>query len=242
MSSSPWIPLNPSQAILLPTAAGFVGFSVGLYRGAQKAGLQHLAENAHCPPRTVRGWYEYKRAKYNRTILAGMKKGGRHALALSSVAVLWVGAEEGAAYVGLAGMREIAAGLATATAVAATCTSVHPSPLFLIALSRFVPPPGSCASLLLVPSFWLRSTRTACSTIAFCYTQDLITLCFLSIQIVCRSDRCFCSDSRLDSARCFCVLHKQAQGRCWHPSIPNSITQRLNKPFKATVVLYVDLR
>lgn len=46
----------PSSVVLIVPSAGALGLMIGIARGAQQARLQFLAENAHRPPTTVRGW------------------------------------------------------------------------------------------------------------------------------------------------------------------------------------------
>lgn len=103
----------------LPGFASTVGLTIGLFRGSRRAGLQYLAENAHHPPRTVKGWYVYRQAKNNRMILGGLRQGVRDGLRLGVLGAAWVAAEEALDRVGLGNFREVGAGLAVSGAVAA---------------------------------------------------------------------------------------------------------------------------
>ncbi|KAI9066754.1 hypothetical protein FKP32DRAFT_1609833 [Trametes sanguinea] len=103
----------PERYYLLPGAAIIVGTTIGLFRGSRTASLRFLAENAHRPPRTVRGWYLYNKTKNYRVLLGGLKGAGADATKLGLTAAGWVILEEGCTRMGLDDVREVAAGLGT---------------------------------------------------------------------------------------------------------------------------------
>jgi hypothetical protein len=45
----------------LPPVAGLIGLGIGMSRGGSRARLRFLAENAHRPPTTYRGWVDSSR-------------------------------------------------------------------------------------------------------------------------------------------------------------------------------------
>lgn len=55
-----------------------------MIRGGRAAGLRFLAENAHNPPKTVRGWYFYNKTKNYRMMWAGLRDGTRGAVSIVS--------------------------------------------------------------------------------------------------------------------------------------------------------------
>jgi hypothetical protein len=67
-----------------------MGTAIGLVRGSRAAGLRFLAENAHRPPTTVRGWYFYKKTKNYKMMLGGLSKAGTDAAKLGFTALAWV--------------------------------------------------------------------------------------------------------------------------------------------------------
>ncbi|KAH7105645.1 hypothetical protein BKA62DRAFT_826903 [Auriculariales sp. MPI-PUGE-AT-0066] len=116
----------PPEYYQLPGLASTFGLSIGLFRGSRKAGLQYLAENAHKAPRTVKGWYEYKKVKNSRMILAGLHQGGKDALKLAALGVLWVTAEEVTSQVGP--MAAQGKELVAAVGVSAVISSIYRLP------------------------------------------------------------------------------------------------------------------
>lgn len=98
-----------------------VGACLGMVRGARKASLQFLAENAHRPPRTVRGWYLYNKTKNYRVMLGAIRAGARQASRLGAVMLGWVGIEEGLVRVGCGEVKEIGAGAGTAGLFSLAC-------------------------------------------------------------------------------------------------------------------------
>lgn len=118
----PAIHINiPRRYYLLPGAAVLTGISIGLFRGSRTASLRFLAENAHRPPKTVRGWYLYNKTKNYRVLLGGLKEAGADATKLGLTAAAWVALEEGCTTLGLDDFREVAAGLGTGTLLGAVC-------------------------------------------------------------------------------------------------------------------------
>lgn len=111
----------PRRYYLLPGAAVLTGISIGLFRGSRTASLRFLAENAHRPPRTVRGWYLYNKTKNYRVLLGGLKEAGADATKLGLAAAAWVALEGGCTHLGLDDIREVAAGLGTGTLLGVVC-------------------------------------------------------------------------------------------------------------------------
>lgn len=91
-----------------------LGTAIGLVRGSRAAGLRFLAENAHRPPTTVRGWYFYKKTKNYKMMLGGLSKAGTDAAKLGFTALAWVTFEEGLNHLGWEDIGEIGAGIGTA--------------------------------------------------------------------------------------------------------------------------------
>ena len=111
----------PPRFYLLPGGAMCIGTAIGLVRGSRAAGLRFLAENAHRPPSTVRGWYFYNKTKNYKMMLAGLSKAGTDASKLGFTALAWVTFEEGLNHVGWGDIGEIGAGLGTAGVFAGVC-------------------------------------------------------------------------------------------------------------------------
>lgn len=112
--------INP-RFYQLPGVAILVGTTIGVVRGSRRAGLQFLAENAHRPPKTLRGWYLYKKTKNYKMMLGGLQEGGKHASKLGLTAIGWVGAEEILQRVGWDEISELGAGLFTAGTFSVVC-------------------------------------------------------------------------------------------------------------------------
>ncbi|EIW82259.1 hypothetical protein CONPUDRAFT_34342, partial [Coniophora puteana RWD-64-598 SS2] len=79
-----------SRYFILPMSAAGVGSLIGAVRGSRLAGLRFLAENAHRPPTTIRGWYLYNKTKNYRRMAAALKTGGVDALRLGLIGLVWV--------------------------------------------------------------------------------------------------------------------------------------------------------
>ncbi|KAH7930286.1 hypothetical protein BV22DRAFT_1116275 [Leucogyrophana mollusca] len=109
-------PILQSRYFILPASAAFVGTLIGSVRGSRLASLRFLAENAHRPPTTIRGWYLYNKTKNYKRIAAGLKSGGSDAVKLSLSAFVWVGMEDGLGRCGKpwSELREVGAGAGTA--------------------------------------------------------------------------------------------------------------------------------
>ncbi|KAG6333506.1 hypothetical protein ID866_5582 [Astraeus odoratus] len=111
-------PILHSRYFILPVSAAVVGTVIGAIRGSRMAALRFLAENAHRPPTTIRGWYLYNKTKNYRRMAAGLKHGGVDALKLGVTTLVWVGIEDGLGRCGQpwAEARELGAGVGTALA------------------------------------------------------------------------------------------------------------------------------
>lgn len=111
-------PIIHSRYFMLPVSAAVVGTVIGAVRGSRMAGLRFLAENAHRPPTTIRGWYLYNKTKNYRRIAAGLKHGGGDALRLGVTTLAWVGIEDGLERCGQpwTETRELGASIGTAMA------------------------------------------------------------------------------------------------------------------------------
>ncbi|KIK65501.1 hypothetical protein GYMLUDRAFT_140721, partial [Collybiopsis luxurians FD-317 M1] len=83
----------PSRMLVLPGVAFMVGATIGLVRGGRATSLRFLAENAHRPPKTVRGWYFYNKTKNYRVLLGGFKGAARESGKLVAISLGWVGIE-----------------------------------------------------------------------------------------------------------------------------------------------------
>jgi hypothetical protein len=118
----------PPRYIALIGGGATVGACLGIARGARKASLQFLAENAHRPPRTVRGWYLYNKTKNYRVMLGAIKTGSWEGSRLGLTMLAWVGIEEGLERCGYGDVKEIGAGAGTGGVFAVVCEcQVKPS-------------------------------------------------------------------------------------------------------------------
>jgi len=72
-----------------------LGSAIGIMRGGREASLRFLAENAHRPPRTVQGWYFYKKTKNYRVAWGALKGAGKEATRLGAITGTYVVLEEG---------------------------------------------------------------------------------------------------------------------------------------------------
>ncbi|KAJ3981538.1 hypothetical protein F5890DRAFT_1535106 [Lentinula detonsa] len=106
----------PTRLLIVPSVAFIVGATIGLVRGGRASSLRFLAENAHRPPRTVKGWYFYNKTKNYRVLLGGMKGAAKESGKLVAISVGWVGIEEGLRALGdpWNEVKEVGAGLGTA--------------------------------------------------------------------------------------------------------------------------------
>ena len=100
-----------------------LGTTIGAFRGARNASLRFLAENAHRPPKTLQGWYFYKKTKNYRMMLGGLQEAGKDSGKLGLTALGWVGAEDALTRAGWGDVSEIGAGLFTAGTFAVVCES-----------------------------------------------------------------------------------------------------------------------
>ncbi|KAJ3762900.1 hypothetical protein EV360DRAFT_34640 [Lentinula raphanica] len=106
----------PPRVLILPGVAFIVGATIGIVRGGRASSLRFLAENAHRPPRTVKGWYFYNKTKNYRVLLGGIKGAARESGKLVAISAGWVGIEEGLGALGgpWSEVKEVGAGLGTA--------------------------------------------------------------------------------------------------------------------------------
>ncbi|KAG1753813.1 uncharacterized protein EDB91DRAFT_1099953, partial [Suillus paluster] len=113
-------PILQSRYFILPASAAFVGVFIGAVRGSRLASLRFLAENAHRPPKTIRGWYLYNKTKNYKRMAAGLKSGGKDAAKLGVTGLVWVGIEDGLGGCGTPwdDLKEVGAGAGTAGAFA----------------------------------------------------------------------------------------------------------------------------
>ena len=123
----------PERYLIMPSLCAIMGMSLGLMRGARQEGMRFLAENAHRPPRTVEGWYFYKKTKNYRMMWGGLRAGGRDAIRLGSVGLTWAAREDGIERIGkedfrgsgyVREFREVGAGLGTAAVFSTVCKSL----------------------------------------------------------------------------------------------------------------------
>ncbi|KAI6117642.1 hypothetical protein EV401DRAFT_1968440 [Pisolithus croceorrhizus] len=116
-------PIIHSRYFILPVSAAAVGTVVGAVRGSRMAALRFLAENAHRPPTTIRGWYLYNKTKNYRRMAAGLKHGGADALRLGVTTLVWVGIEDGLERCGYpwTEAKEFGAGVGTALVFSSVC-------------------------------------------------------------------------------------------------------------------------
>lgn len=113
----------PGRVLAIPGLAFVVGATIGIVRGGRTTALRFLAENAHRPPRTVRGWYFYNKTKNYRVLLGGMKGAARESGKLVAISTGWVAIEEGLRILGepWSEGKEVGAGLGTAILFCAIC-------------------------------------------------------------------------------------------------------------------------
>ncbi|KAG2118970.1 uncharacterized protein F5147DRAFT_667676 [Suillus discolor] len=111
-------PILESRYFILPASAALVGVFIGAVRGSRLASLRFLAENAHRPPKTIRGWYLYNKTKNYKRMAAGLLSGGKEGVKLGVTALVWVGIEDGLGRCGAGfdDLKEVGAGVGTAGA------------------------------------------------------------------------------------------------------------------------------
>jgi len=116
-------PIVQSRYFVLPASAACIGVIIGAVRGSRLASLRFLAENAHRPPKTIRGWYLYNKTKNYRRMAAGLKSGGKDAIKLGVTAMVWVGIEDGLERCGSpwVNVKELGAGVGTAAVFSVMC-------------------------------------------------------------------------------------------------------------------------
>jgi hypothetical protein len=111
----------PPRYITLVGGACTVGVCLGVMRGSRKASLQFLAENAHRAPRTVRGWYLYNKTKNYKVMLGAIRAGSWEASRLGVTMLGWVLIEEVLERAGCGDIKEIGAGIGTASVFSIVC-------------------------------------------------------------------------------------------------------------------------
>ncbi|KAJ6629222.1 hypothetical protein B0H10DRAFT_1776877 [Mycena sp. CBHHK59/15] len=104
----------PPRFYTVPFGAALLGGVIGVNRGARLASLRFLAENAHRPPTTQRGWYYYHKTKNYRVILGGLRGAARDGAFLGGVTLGWVTLEEGLRWAGWGPVAMGGAGVGTA--------------------------------------------------------------------------------------------------------------------------------
>ncbi|KAG1791410.1 uncharacterized protein HD556DRAFT_1386391 [Suillus plorans] len=111
-------PILESRYFILPASAALVGVFIGAVRGSRLASLRFLAENAHRPPKTIRGWYLYNKTKNYKRMATGLLSGGKEGVKLGVTALVWVGIEDGLGRCGAGfdDLKEVGAGVGTAGA------------------------------------------------------------------------------------------------------------------------------
>lgn len=85
----------PPRMYQVPLTAVGVGCALGIMRGGRAASLRFLAENAHRPPKTVQGWYFYKKTKNYRVMWGALKGAAKESARLGAVTGAYVVLEEG---------------------------------------------------------------------------------------------------------------------------------------------------
>ncbi|KAF5333593.1 hypothetical protein D9611_002196 [Ephemerocybe angulata] len=103
----------PPRMYQIPAMAVAVGSAIGIMRGGRAAGLRFLAENAHRPPRTVQGWYFYKKTKNYRVMLGALQGAAKEAGRLGAITGGYVLLEEGIKRTGFGPWAEVGAGAGT---------------------------------------------------------------------------------------------------------------------------------
>lgn len=150
-------PIVQSRYFILPVSAAAVGTIIGAVRGSRMAALRFLAENAHRPPTTIRGWYLYNKTKNYRRMAAGLKHGGADALRLGVATSVWVGIEDGLERCGhpWAEAKEFGAGVGTALAFSSVYRLPWRTARRTVVLGTLV---GGCMGLLRWTRSYLRGT------------------------------------------------------------------------------------
>ncbi|KIJ37360.1 hypothetical protein M422DRAFT_138814, partial [Sphaerobolus stellatus SS14] len=108
----------PAEYYRLPLGMVVGGSVLGMFRGGRRESWRFLAENAHRAPTTMQGWYFYQKTKNYRVMLGALKGGGADGLRLGLTGLGWVGFEELMRRTGLDDVREIGAGVGTASVFA----------------------------------------------------------------------------------------------------------------------------
>lgn len=103
----------PPRMYQIPGVAVGLGSAMGIMRGGRAEALRFLAENAHRPPKTVQGWYFYKKTKNYRVMLGALKGAAKESGRLGAITGAYVVLEEGIDRVGYGGWKSVGAGAGT---------------------------------------------------------------------------------------------------------------------------------
>ncbi|KAJ3519700.1 hypothetical protein NMY22_g13081 [Coprinellus aureogranulatus] len=103
----------PPRMYQIPLTAVGVGCAIGIMRGGRSASLRFLAENAHRPPKTVQGWYFYKKTKNYRVMWGALKGAARESSRLGGITGAYVLLEEGMNRAGYREWASVGAGTGT---------------------------------------------------------------------------------------------------------------------------------
>jgi hypothetical protein len=103
----------PPRMYQIPLTAVGLGCAIGIMRGGRAASLRFLAENAHRPPKTVQGWYFYKKTKNYRVMWGALKGAAREGARLGAITGVYVGVEEGANRAGCREWASVGGGVGT---------------------------------------------------------------------------------------------------------------------------------
>lgn len=111
----------PHRMMVVPLAGMIVGAAIGIMRGGRAASLRFLAENAHRAPRTVQGWYFYKKTKNYKVIWEGLKGGVKEGGRVGGLAGVYVGIEEGLGRTSMREWKELGGGVGTGGLFSVVC-------------------------------------------------------------------------------------------------------------------------
>lgn len=111
----------PRRMMIVPLVGMIVGSAIGIMRGGRAASLRFLAENAHRAPRTVEGWYFYKKTKNYKVMWEGLKGGVKEGARVGGLAGVYVGIEEGMGRIGAGEWKELGGGIGTGLLFSVVC-------------------------------------------------------------------------------------------------------------------------
>ncbi|KAI9227943.1 MAG: hypothetical protein DHS80DRAFT_5502, partial [Piptocephalis tieghemiana] len=82
--------MSPEKRLALTTGFTLLwGLVLGARRGGQLASLQYLAEHAHKTPKTLEGWYLYRKRKNYHIMYWGIRRGFREGFRLAGWTALY---------------------------------------------------------------------------------------------------------------------------------------------------------